>query len=756
MHLVDVADQMALAVKALKSDARSRDSEEREAFPDEVLLMLTLSDIAFDVVERGNTHVDVLISESRSIVPTTLFCSASAQAPTKVALDAVWERAHSHAHVTQYIIVVPDAVENDLVHYATRRGLQLVEYSQLRNELFTREQRDAVILGRLPSERLAASLNISDLFVEQHAHHVTPTGWEHSPAPSNIQLRELFQGFLGRSSRMLVVLGDYGSGKSAWCAQMLKEFQGSDAAYAPVLLLLRHVKEPSDLPTLVKRTVSLAKQHSPGRPVLLIADGLDEMPNALQPKERRQNVLRLLEAAIAPDKMVVTARASYFRGLGDFWSLFATGEEAGLWRRMAEHISPDKSRPQVEAVMLEEFNNSSIDSYVRGSVRLRGGSEDDVAQFLTSLEENDPHNLYRRLARNPLYLFLLVNTEPWKDSSVACVADVVNLVLRYWLERDIEKGASRWLLTAHDRREFMAALATEMFNNNEHAVSFSRFDDFVKRYYRISDFDREGAALALDLQTTGVFGSSGGALHFSLPAVYDLLISEQIHLTYNHTLLERLPSVDQARLWLGTVETRNIDYNVLVGGPRPYWLRKWAINCGFPLDYPRCSSIAVDPRGIVYNVSPDTWSWPWTNNQDEIVIGLANYLLEARHPDVSNVVRAVVLTRYGLHARPSAYIVNAYYKWLAGLHGPEKPKVRIHAKGIEANAGSIMEIMLLAAERGTILTFAYTGCSEAEFARFILLAGFSSRADPDVPWAFDWDPSESRPPSDGVKREMPT
>src|SRR5439155_22496987 len=40
------------------------------------------------------------------------------------------------------------------------------------------------------------------------------------------------------------------------------------------------------------------------------------------------------------------------------------------------------------------------------------------------------------MARNPLYLFLIASEQPWTVPDVACFADVVNVFVRYWLQRD--------------------------------------------------------------------------------------------------------------------------------------------------------------------------------------------------------------------------------------------------------------------------------------------------------------------------------
>ena len=65
-----------------------------------------------------------------------------------------------------------------------------------------------------------------------------------------------------------------------------------------------------------------------------------------------------------------------------------------------------------------------------------------------------------------------------------------------------------------------------------------------------------------------------------------------------------------------------------------------------------------------------------------------------------------VKNQMGLHARPAAM--------LAQTAGKFNSEIKIEKDGVEVNAKSIMGIMMLAAQQGTVLIFTFDGADEAE------------------------------------------
>ena len=130
---------------------------------------------------------------------------------------------------------------------------------------------------------------------------------------------------------------------------------------------------------------------------------------------------------------------------------------------------------------------------------------------------------YMMLARSPLYLFLLVNSRPWASSDVNCLADIFSLFVKYWLERDIEKGRSRWGFTTDDRLDFMTAVAWKMFQERRHALTFNELDACVRKFIGEGPKEEDYVSLGLDLQTTGIFNCVGNVLQFCSRILWTIL-----------------------------------------------------------------------------------------------------------------------------------------------------------------------------------------------------------------------------------------
>ena len=68
--------------------------------------------------------------------------------------------------------------------------------------------------------------------------------------------------------------------------------------------------------------------------------------------------------------------------------------------------------------------------------------------------------------------------------------------------------------------------------------------------------------------------------------------------------------------------------------------------------------------------------------------------------------KAVVKNKYGIHARPASLIVKTISKF--------KSEVSISKDSVNANGRSIMSVMMLAAEKDSVLTIRANGEDETE------------------------------------------
>jgi 3',5'-cyclic AMP phosphodiesterase CpdA/phosphotransferase system HPr-like phosphotransfer protein len=722
---------------------------------DDLVTLLTAQGITFELVERTDAHLDLIVVDPSSLMPRALYVSVIAGAVTVDKLDDVVVRARakrSHGHT----LVLHDSSSA----LPANAEVELMRVAEFRDRLLHVPTAGRFVIGTLAAEALARSYHIDEVFIPPDAVPTRPDDemedrfWE-----TRVPALELVDTFLADPARrVLFVLGGYGSGKSALMAHLVRRDatdDGARVAYIPLRLVAT-----SGITTLASAAARQLRvlARDPTHRIVVLLDGLDELPNAMDPRAKRANMLEILQAARHADKLIVTARTSYFRGLADFWNLFERDGDAGLWSRLARHIPEGGGRPGVSAIILREFCSAQVEEYVLRVVLARGLDSASAKRFIAAMDAADSFGAYREMARNPLYLFLLVNTQPWEVSDVGCFADVLALFVRYWLQRDIEKGPSRWLLSMSDREELIAEVAWEMFRTRQQSMTFDTLDHLVTRYFEADAGKFANAseldAIKLDLQTTGVFTSIGGLLIFSVPAYLDYFVARRC-LEGRWGRPPQLPSIAQARLWLGLVETGHAQ-TIPPMRERCEWdvMVEAAKTDGSAVDLSQ--PITLPPHGVLCGEAlraatrrTTALMWPVVNSGDPLmraVIQLALYPRRRQHHPDERRAYLLIANALGLHARAATTLVQRVTKWLATFPPDQPPGLIIYKDDRPATPTALLSVMMLMAPRGSVIDLVYWDCSVARFEELMhsLDAVRQPETAGDARWFTDF--GEGRPP----------
>ena len=686
------------------------------SFLEDVVTFLRVTQIPFELLEKGPKHVDLKVMDPSSLFPTALLFCATAQVVDQAKVEETAERARGHGRFSHTFLVTPASLAEDARQYALRRGLSPMDIAEFRRSLSNLSPGEQYVCGEISCRSLLESLGVHEVFVEPLSAPAYPQDeMEYRAQDRPVPAFHLVEDFLEDAAQhMLVILGQYGGGKSALCARLAARYGKPNPKAAAVYVALRHLRSSDDIERIVSKADQLARMEAePGARILVILDGLDELPDAMDRKERRQNMLRLIGASQRTDKLIVSARTAYFRGLSDFWQFFARAQDEPLWHRLAQSIPGSKRRPRVCAMVIQDFNNDQIDSYVDAIGRAKGHGENFASDFLQRLKENDPNDIYRRLARSPLYLSLLVNSEPWNDASVAGIGDVLRVLAKYWLQRDIEKGPSRWAFTTVDRFEFIYELAWWMFERRKHSISYSDFDGFVSDLYQPNSRDKD--VMILDLQTTSFLTCSGNELHFVLPGFFDYLVARRFAEAQFRKDPTRLPTGNQARILLSLLETAQTNAS------------EWASNgerwrnsmCVFGDRYE--TPLSLSPQGILHNQNAEEGQWWHLANAPEhknIRAIINRALAQGTSPDERS-VKLLIGNKLGLHMRPVANIVKAANAWLSRFAPEERPRVFLKHEGNMADVRSVLQLAFIGAAFGSVVDVVYENCLEAEVEAFL-------------------------------------
>jgi phosphotransferase system HPr-like phosphotransfer protein len=718
----DNADRLAVAIlRSQLYDIINREqADPLSAIDREIRGFLASVTIPYQLIDAQKRFAIYRIIDPTSLFSNEFVLAVAESVPDASFIDSIVAISRRHSAFINIVLVAVNPLTREIAQYVEARGITIKSLFEFRDEFTNIATRERYYVGELAANNLCETLNIDRFYIEPDAAPVIPGDHvENSFLQTRIDAKSLIASFIKSDDKILFVFGGYGSGKSAFCAHILKqpvEFSTCTPIYYP----LKQLETPNDLARVISKCQQLGKLYGGvNKTVLVILDGLDELPNAMQPDEKRMNMLRILEGAARGEKVMITARASYFRGLDDFWRLFNRKGDDNLWRDIARLMPTSGAFPKVSAIALREFDSEQIREFSVLFGRTFKSFEGPSQDFSRELFNEGTGPNYMMLARNPLYLYLLLGSRPWDNPNVGCLADVYGIFIRYWLERDIEKGKSRWNLTTDDRFEFMFYLAFVMFLNRRHALRFDEFDELVQSF-----FDRrlkrvELSALALDLQTTGAFGSIGNYIHFAVPAFSDYLVALRFKLgDFNLDGNEgeppnRMPTIDQIIMWAGMAETqrKGIAYH-----------EQLLLKNGIPMREEFAFSAMLDCYLALYQRSRDQMLfWEYLDEKTPDATGVrivVNAVVLTAADSSGSTVLLKVLNKKGLHARACARLVQAYEIWreelgtqwakpvlLIGREGPGEDRVPLN---------SLMGLMMLSASPGTMLIIHFENCSFGE------------------------------------------
>lgn len=701
----------------------------KELFAD-VLLALKVANIPYSIVEQTPDHIDFTLIDPTSLLPANLYVCLRQDRVNNSDIDEVKARASSEGSFT-HLIVVGSNDKNAIVAYAKRRQVQLISPDAFVSLLTHPSGTRPFVIGRLGSNGLEQTLRVDQTYIQPDVVVATPgDDMENRYFNDRINSDSLIDNFLSQpGSGVLMVLGNYGAGKSALAAHSLSRLSLDSSAIAPAYVPMRDLSCAEDIVSVTRRCISTLRAAFPDRQrFVTILDGLDEMPNAMDGTERKRNMQAILRAAALGSKLIVMVRVSYFAGLTDFWSFFSVGGESSLWSKLATHLPSASERTNLQVVIIRDFDSAQIQEYVESMYGPEGARD-----YFESLQVNDLDGTYERLQRNPLYLYLILKTRPWEDQSIECFCDVIEQFINYWLERDVEKGPSRWLLSTIDRREFIGAIAVDLFKSNNYVIDAKSFHDYVLRHFSIVSEDQTAASLVLDLQTTGIFTIVGNSMTFSMRAYADYFVAKR--LAWGNSFWDRLPDAYQARMWLGLVETKNCNKWMPDTNDSKAWFAEMDIP--EPID----EELVFDSRGILYGAAGssterrvNTDGYGWLREIFRKIFTQAEIPPRSTLvPDLADEICDVIVValrienRLGLHARASAKLTQAAHKAL-GLNvkrpslvapGQDMPTIHLKRLGRKADASSIMAVMMIAATRGTELEVIFSNCRQKQAMYFL-------------------------------------
>jgi WD40 repeat protein/Cdc6-like AAA superfamily ATPase len=360
-------------------------------------------------------------------------------------------------------------LDPDLHDEARRRGVRLqsfMEFQGLRG-LF-----DLSRYVRKQNDRLAASQEYPpDLYVPQQFRDLD----RHQPRRSDTVLDELLNLADDPHGRFVLILGEFGTGKTFALRQLAQQIPQKFPQLVPLYIELGRQDRPNSVPGLVASHLANHGEEQidlrafnylleQGRVVLLF-DGFDELAARLTYDTAAEHLTQLLQAANGKAKIFVTSRTQHFRSHSQV--------RTALGMRI-------ESLPQHRVLSLRRFNHEQIRSYLVNHFAGDTAAADERLNLLgriANLEE---------LAMNPRMLSFIAALDADQLRRVAesrvtlSPADLYRAILESWLrfEAEVRPGAAG--LTHVELLHAVGKFATTLWTERVAALPLSRLSEVAE------------------------------------------------------------------------------------------------------------------------------------------------------------------------------------------------------------------------------------------------------------------------------------
>jgi hypothetical protein len=351
--------------------------------------------------------------------------------------------ASADPSVRSELVYAGPPVSSQLVAHARRNGVRLRSLIDYQGLLDLRP------LAEAQRERLAADrIYPARLYVPQRFRLVSGGGDDSVRSG----LIERAVGWLGADdARLVVVLGDFGRGKTSFLRQLARTLPTELPGLLPILVELRGLEKAPTLDELLSQylvrqgveDISPAKLrymiHS-GR-VGLLFDGFDELELRVGYDNAADYLRVLLDSVTGRAKIVLTSRTQHFRSTGQVTT--ALGERVGALAASRVTVLEDFSEEQILAFLDRLFGDTT-----------RAQARFELLKGIGNLLE---------LARNPRMLVFVAEMEESRLRAVqgeegwVSAAGLYREIIDFWLSGEAERQQHRHGLPSLDKDERLSA-----------------------------------------------------------------------------------------------------------------------------------------------------------------------------------------------------------------------------------------------------------------------------------------------------------
>jgi GTPase SAR1 family protein len=297
---------------------------------------------------------------------------------------------------------------------------------------------------------------------------------------------------------LFLLLGDYGSGKTTVLEKIMLDlssrFQNSSLEnYVPIpaLIDLSRYGNYRDLDDLITHyfndevgserfNLSLFYKLVEEGKVVLLLDGFDEMAQEVTIDKRKMMFSDISNIVGSSSNIILSGRPNYFPTLNE----------------MTEHlssvfdISPTKdTKPSLSAStkVIVSYLQLMTDDQIRTFTE-EYASDSKIASRSYELIENNAR--IKDLSKRPVLAEMIIESvESIGEDDIENIDNrrLYDIYTRKWIDREVEKGDYRLLVSAEDRINFMGLIALNMHVSESEYLHYKELDQFITKYFDKED-----------------------------------------------------------------------------------------------------------------------------------------------------------------------------------------------------------------------------------------------------------------------------
>ncbi|GAB0101969.1 hypothetical protein JMUB6875_09360 [Nocardia sp. JMUB6875] len=274
----------------------------------------------------------------------------------------------------------------------------------------------------------------AELYVPQRFRMLAPRGRE----VRDDLVAELIELVTAEDGRFVLLLGDFGLGKTFALRELTRRLTETSADFIPILIELRNLDRTSSLDTLLAAHLAnngesridlraLRYMLEQGRVVLLF-DGFDELVTRLNYDSAAEHMATLLQAAKGRAKVVVAGRTQHFKSYDQIANALETQEDP---------------HPDRYILGVENFTHEQVHAFLVNRYGGTGPSADARMRLLRGIPD------LLELARNPRMLSFISDLDEHRLRTAAGAQQIIGPtrlyreILTAWLNYEIERSPER-------------------------------------------------------------------------------------------------------------------------------------------------------------------------------------------------------------------------------------------------------------------------------------------------------------------------